>query len=49
MASEEVTTADLEPPPPAAMNDGLGAVVAGFPIVGIDSGSHLTDILQRVP
>ena len=34
--------------PPAAMDDGQGAVVAGFTIIGFGHESFLTDILQRV-
>ena len=36
------------PPPPAAMDDGQGAVAAGFTVIGIGREGFLTDFLQRV-
>jgi len=35
-------------PPPAAMDDGQGAVAAGFTVIGIGREGFLTDFLQRV-
>jgi|LakMenE01Jun11ns_1017448.scaffolds.fasta_scaffold9896391_2 hypothetical protein len=34
--------------PPAAMDDGQGAVAAGFTVIGIGREGFLTDFLQRV-
>ena len=38
----------LASPPPAAMDDGQGAVAAGFTVIGIGREGFLTDFLQRV-
>ncbi len=39
---------EMLPPPPAAMDDGQGAVAAGFTVIGIGREGFLTDFLQRV-